>query len=77
MFWDLDKYYYDDELQEAGLFARQFFSKHKNLKPDNVEDNFKNEKKVINILRLNIEPTPPEVKHFAKQFEIILIGISP
>lgn len=50
LFWDLDKYYYDDELQEAGLFARQFFSKHKNLKPDNVEDNFKNEKKVINII---------------------------
>ena len=50
LFWDLDKYYYEDELQEAGLFARQFFSKHKNLKPDNIEDNFNNEKKVINVI---------------------------
>lgn len=40
LFWDLDKYYYDDELQEAGLFARQFFGKHKNLKLNNIEDNF-------------------------------------
>lgn len=50
LFWDLDKYYYEDELQEAGLFARHFFSEHKNLKPDDIEDNFKNEKKVINII---------------------------
>ncbi len=50
LFWDLDKYYYDDELQEAGLFARQFFAKHQNLKPDNIEDNFNIGEKQINII---------------------------
>lgn len=50
LFWDLDKYYYDDELQEAGLFARQFFGKHKNLKLNNIEDNFSLGEKQINII---------------------------
>ena len=50
LFWDLDKYYFEDELQEAGLFARQFFSKHQNLKPKTIEDNFSNETKHINII---------------------------
>ena len=50
LFWDLDKYYFEDELQEAGLFARQFFSKHQNLKPESIEDNYSNETKHINII---------------------------
>lgn len=50
LFWDLDKYYFDDELQEAGLFARHFFSKHPKLKPETVEDYFSNETKHINII---------------------------
>lgn len=50
LFWDLDKYYYEDEMQEAGLFARQFFSKHENLKPYNIENNFIEAEKIINII---------------------------
>lgn len=50
LFWDLDKYYFEDELQEAGLFARHFFSKHPKLKPESIEDYFSNETKHINII---------------------------
>ena len=46
--WDLDKYYFDDNKQEAGLFAREFFSKHKNIEKNFIGDNFKN--KNINII---------------------------
>lgn len=49
--WDLDKYYYEDEKQEAGLFARQFFSKHRNHKIDNLGDNFNNKK--INLISVS------------------------
>lgn len=31
--WDLDSYYLDDERQEAGVFARQFFKKYKTRRP--------------------------------------------
>lgn len=51
LLWDLDKYYYEDEKQEAGLFARQFFSKNKNIKPDFICDNFKD--KHINIIAVS------------------------
>lgn len=34
LFWDLDKYYYEDEMQEAGLFARNFVSEHGSLNPE-------------------------------------------
>ena len=50
LLWDLDKYYFEDGLQEAGLFARQFFSKYQSLKPEDIEDNFRNETKHINII---------------------------
>ena len=56
LLWDLDKYYYEDEKQEAGLFARQFFSKNKNIKPDFICDNFKD--KHINIIALLFKPMP-------------------
>lgn len=51
--WDLDKYYYEDEKQEAGLFARQFFSKHENMKPDSIDDNFTDNDKEINIISVS------------------------
>ena len=50
LLWDLDKYYFEDEKQEAGLFARQFFKKHKNLKPEFLSDNFLTKDKVINVI---------------------------
>ena len=50
LLWDLDKYYFEDEKQEAGLFARQFFKKHKNLEPNFLSDNFLSKDKVINII---------------------------
>ena len=46
--WDLDKYYFDDTKQEAGLFARNFLDRYKNIKRNFVEDNFNN--KNINII---------------------------
>ena len=33
------------------------------------------EKNAIKMLKLNIDPTPPEVKHFAKQLDIIFAGV--
>lgn len=50
--WDLDKYYFDDEQQEAGFFAREFFKKHKDIKCNPISDNFndKDNKKKINII---------------------------
>lgn len=50
LLWDLDKYYFDDEIQEAGLFARNFFLKHKNISRNPIEDNFNNIPKKINII---------------------------
>jgi hypothetical protein len=46
--WDLDKYYFDNEKQEAGLFARAFFNKHKNIKKTFIGDNFHD--KTINVI---------------------------
>lgn len=46
--WDLDKYYFEDTKQEAGLFARNFFEKHKNIERNFICDNFNN--KNINII---------------------------
>lgn len=50
--WDLDKYYFEDEQQEAGFFAREFFKKHKDIKCNPIGDNFNNinNKKNINII---------------------------
>lgn len=50
--WDLDKYYFEDEKQEAGFFAREFFKKHKDIKCNPISDSFNNRdnKKNINII---------------------------
>lgn len=52
--WDLDTYYFDDEQQEAGFFAREFFRKHKDIKriPNTIKNRFndENNKKNINII---------------------------
>lgn len=48
IFWDLDRYYFDDEQQEAGFFAREFFKKHKNIEQNFINDNINNKK--INII---------------------------
>lgn len=52
--WDLDTYYFDDEQQEAGFFAREFFRKHKDIEciPNVINNRFndKNNKKNINII---------------------------
>lgn len=50
--WDLDKYYYNDEQQEAGFFAREFFKKHQDIECNFLHDNFndKNKEKNINII---------------------------
>ena len=33
LLWDLDEYYFNDEKQEAGAFAREFFRKNPSFKP--------------------------------------------
>ena len=44
--WDLDRYYFEDEKQEAGIFARNFFKKHPNIEKNFVGDGFSQEKKI-------------------------------
>ena len=53
MLWDLDKYYFEDEKQEAGLFARKFFQKHPNIEKHFVGDSFKTQKKDIKIISVS------------------------
>ena len=50
MLWDLDRYYFEDEKQEAGLFARKFFQKHPNIKKNFIDDCFQTQHKDINII---------------------------
>ena len=33
LLWDLDEYYFNDKKQEAGIFAREFFERNKNIIP--------------------------------------------
>ena len=51
--WDLDKYYFDDERQEAGYFAREFFKKHPEIEKNFISDNFKTQQKNINIISVS------------------------
>lgn len=48
--WDLDKYYFEDDKQEAGFFAKNFFKKHRNIPQNFVGDYFNSKKKEINII---------------------------
>ena len=54
LLWDLDAYYFDDEQQEAGFFAREFFRKHQDIEriPSSIKNRFidENNKKNINII---------------------------
>lgn len=51
--WDLDRYYFEDEKQEAGYFARQFFHKYPNIEKNFIFDNFKTQKKEINVISVS------------------------
>lgn len=51
--WDIDDYYYSDERQEAGMFARIFFKNHPELKPKNLPKNFLEKEKNINIIEVS------------------------
>ena len=51
--WDLDSYYFEDEKQEAGHFAREFFKKHPNIEKNFVGDNFKKQAKNINVISVS------------------------
>ena len=53
MLWDLDKYYFEDEKQEAGLFARKFFQKHPNIEKNFIDDSFLTQEKEINIISVS------------------------
>ena len=51
--WDLDRYYFEDEKQEAGHFARLFFKKHPNIAKNFVGDSFLTQEKHINIISVS------------------------
>ncbi|MBQ6082900.1 MAG: PD-(D/E)XK nuclease family protein [Bacteroidales bacterium] len=53
MLWDLDKYYFEDEKQEAGHFARKFFQKHPNIEKYFIGDSFNTQKKDIKIISVS------------------------
>lgn len=53
MLWDLDRYYYEDEKQEAGYFARKFFQKHPNLAKNFIGDGFLTQEKAINVISVS------------------------
>lgn len=52
LLWDLDRYYFEDKSQEAGLFARNFFEKYPNMEHNFIGDNFSKDK-VINIIAVS------------------------
>ena len=52
LLWDLDKYYFEDTTQEAGLFARIFFDKHPTMTPKFISNGLSNEK-LINIISVS------------------------
>jgi len=51
--WDLDKYYFEDERQEAGYFARKFFQQHPNIEKNFVDDKFNTQEKNIKIISVS------------------------
>lgn len=53
MLWDLDRYYFEDDKQEAGYFARKFFQKHPNIEKNFIDDNFQTQKKEINVISVS------------------------
>ncbi len=53
MLWDLDKYYFEDEQQEAGHFARRFFKKHPNIEKNFISDSFLTQEKIINVISVS------------------------
>lgn len=50
LLWDLDEYYFNDEKQEAGAFAREFFRKNPSFKPMFLNKRLLEESKTINII---------------------------
>lgn len=50
LLWDLDEYYFNDEKQEAGTFAREFFKNNPTLTPTFLNRKLLEEKKTINII---------------------------
>jgi len=51
--WDLDEYYFKDERQEAGVFARKFFKAHPFIEKSFIGNNFQNQEKKINIISVS------------------------
>lgn len=52
LIWDLDKYYFEDVKQEAGLFARDFFARHPDMEKTLINDNLSKDKN-INIISVS------------------------
>lgn len=52
LLWDLDEYYFYDEKQEAGLFAREFFKRNKNI--ETIKPNFLGKKLIEDSKNINI-----------------------
>lgn len=52
LLWDLDKYYFEDKEQEAGMFARSFFERNPKIECNFIDDNFSKDKQ-INIIAVS------------------------
>ena len=53
MLWDLDNYYFEDDKQEAGYFARKFFQKHPNIEKNFIGDSYLTQEKEINVISVS------------------------
>ena len=51
--WDFDRYYVDDEHNEAGLFAREYIRRDVPWKPTNFSNNLLSERKEIHLVKAN------------------------
>lgn len=52
LIWDLDEYYFKDNKQEAGIFAREFFERNKNIQ--SIKPNFLGKKLVDDSKQIDI-----------------------
>ncbi len=69
LLWDLDEYYFNDEKQEAGLFAREFFKRNSNI--SSISPNFLGRKLIEDKKNINIiGASGPVIQTNALQLEL-------
>lgn len=76
LLWDLDKYYFEDKSQEAGMFARSFFERNPMMDHNFIDDNFSKEKQ-INIIAVSGNSIQANALQIQLEKEINERGSSP